>query len=352
MHRALGVRHTADPAPGGLEPRAVAADDGADARPWIEAPGHDVGLGGRADHALHAAAGGPRGRAELRAHAATAGTAVGHPHGSCLVRGEPDDPVAERGVTVGGTDVGEEQQPGRLGGHRGGDSHLVVVERGQRIRRVVAVHDRQQPAPGRLPQQLAKIRHGPRRRQVTAGHQDLADLHTHRCGKLPVQRHQRGLAYRGGHPGGHGLRPGLGSVVLPQDLLQRRDEPLVAAGAPGSPAVTAFRRHAQRGTHGANQRLQGRSRPGGRPFEGEQPPPERGSTGRDQDDLVTGSLRHRNLADQACDDIERQPVAARDRARPELDDLSGHRPSRPHTMTAPIAPETRVAAGRDGRVPL
>ena len=134
------------------------------------------GSRGRADGTFHAAAGGPRGRAEFRAHAAAAGSAIGHPHGSCLVRGEPDDPLAERGVAVGGPDVGEEQQPGGLGGHRDGHRYLVVVQRGQRVGRVVAVHDRQQAASGRLPQQLAEIGHRAGGRQVAAGYQDLADL--------------------------------------------------------------------------------------------------------------------------------------------------------------------------------
>src|SRR5262249_36654858 len=67
--RPLGVGDAADPAPRRLEPGTGAADDRADAGPRIEATGDDIALLGRADHALHAAAGGPRGRAELRAHA-------------------------------------------------------------------------------------------------------------------------------------------------------------------------------------------------------------------------------------------------------------------------------------------
>ena len=208
----------------------------------IEASADNLWLAGRADDALDAAASCPRGRAELGAHAAPARAAGRHADRAGLGRGQPHYPLAERRVPVGGPYIGEEQQPRCLCRDCDRHRHLVVIERGQRVGRVVAVDDGQQAATARLAQQLTEVTHRPRRRKVAAGNQNLAHLDADSRRQLPVQRHQRWLAHRGRQGNVHGLRPRLSLVITSTVVLAAASRPATRSAGHSPPSWPARQR--------------------------------------------------------------------------------------------------------------
>src|SRR6266545_953023 len=303
----------------------VGTHDRSHSRPRVQAPGDDIRLASRGDDAFDAAVCRSRGGAQLRTHAASAAAERHGPDRPRLVGSQLRDALAERGITVDGADVREEQQALSLGGDRHGHGDLVIVERGHRVGHVIAVDDRQQASLERGAEHGTKVAHRAGGTEITLRNEDLAYLNAHcRC-QLPVQRHERGLAYRRRERHAQCAGRRIRAVVAPERGRERANEALVRIIRDAALACRA------RGGDRGPQRVDEPAERGGgarrRAFEGEQALTQPGGPGRHQEYLVARPLHNRDLIDQARDDVQREPVPARNRTRAEFDYQPGQETS-------------------------